>query len=324
MRNDSQLAAIFIILLGVNAAVASGQSSVTVDPAPAIEVPAATGELETSDQTVKIEASADDDQIAGRLRDILTASGRYENLALSVRDGIVFLEGTATREDHRVWASDLAGRTEDVVAVVNNLEIDPPPVLEQDAVADQLGQFFNNFVRALPLIGVGLLLLIASVLLAKLVTYIISPLLAYLTDSQLLRNVARKVVALLVVVAGVVLFLQISGLTGVALTVLSGTGVLGLIVGFAFRDIAENFLASILLSVQTPFHLGDVIEVAGYTGVVQKVTPRGTVLVDFDGNHIQIANSTVYKSTLKNLTANPRRRLNFDVGIGYDASVKLA
>jgi len=96
------------------------------------------------------------------------------------------------------------------------------------------------------------------------------------------------------------------------------------VLGFAFRDIGENFLSSILISVQKPFQLGDLIQVEGNLGIVQKVTTRGTMLVDFEGNHIQLANATVYKSTIKNFTANPNRRIDFAVGIGYDASIVAA
>ena len=129
-----------------------------------------------------------------------------------------------------------------------------------------------------------------------------------------------KAVALIVVVVGLYIALRITGLTRVAITVISGTGLLGLALGFAFRDIAENFLASILLSIQRPFRLRDVIEVDGHMGIVQKVTSRGTLLIDFDGNHIQIANATVYKNTIKNYSANPKMRSDFIVGIGYDDS----
>ncbi|MEM8739570.1 MAG: mechanosensitive ion channel family protein [Planctomycetota bacterium] len=281
-------------------------------------------QLETTEQTVRVDDSAADVDIAERLREIFTASGRYDGLVVEVRDGIVFIDGVATQDDHKQWATDLARRTEDVVAVVNNLEVVPPPVLEQVTFTAELIDIGREALRSLPWVGLGLVILAVSLVVAWLVVRLIDWPLRRATDSRLLRNVARKAAGLVVVVAGVVLFLRVSGLTAVALTVLSGTGLFGLIVGFAFRDIAENFLASILLSVQTPFRLGDVIEVAGYTGVVQKVTPRGTVLVDFDGNHIQIANSTVYKSTLKNLTANPQMRVQIDLGIGYDASVKRA
>ncbi len=82
-------------------------------------------------------------------------------------------------------------------------------------------------------------------------------------------------------------------------------------VGFAFRNIAENFLASILLSMSQPFRAGDVVQIGEETGVVQKVTTRGTLLMSFEGNHIQIPNGTVYTSVIRNLTANPNMRLKF-------------
>lgn len=302
--------------------IAFGQSGDAGDRSPQASEPET--ELLDTPQTVKVDDAAADLDIGDRLRDIFEASERYEKLKIEVRDGIVFISGTATSDDHKAWAGDLARRTQDVVAVVNNLNVVEPPVLEQYAFTDSLRDLWRSFMRSLPLVAVGLLIFGLSFMLALVVARLIAVPLSALTESRLLRNVIRKVAGLLVILGGLVIFLQISGLTSVALTVLSGTGLFGLIVGFAFRDIAENFLASILLSVQTPFQLGDVIEVASYTGVVQKMTPRGTVLIDFDGNHIQISNSTIYKSTLKNLTANPLMRLQFDIGIGYDASVKLA
>ncbi len=285
--------------------------------------PDAPDALETSEQAVKVDAAADDDEIARRLRDIYDASERYTDLTVEVRDGIVFLTGRTTDDDYRDWASSLARRTQDVVAVVNNLTV-VPPALDQHPIRQESVELWRGFVRSLPLIGVGLVLLVASLLLAGVISRLLTYPLRHITDSELLRNVARKLAAVLIVVGGVVLFLRVSGLTAVALTVVSGTGLFGLVIGFAFRDIAENFLASILLSIRTPFHLGDVIEVEGYTGVVSRVSARGTVLVDFQGNHIQIANATVYKSTIRNLTANPKMRLDFSLGIGYDASVTLA
>jgi hypothetical protein len=108
-----------------------------------------------------------------------------------------------------------------------------------------------------------------------------------------------------------------AGLTRLAVTVLGGTGIAGLIIGIAFRDIMENFLATILISTRNPFRTGDRIEVAGHVGIVQRVTMRATVLAALNGNHILIPNAVVYKSTIINYTVNPNRRLNFAVSIGY-------
>ena len=76
------------------------------------------------------------------------------------------------------------------------------------------------------------------------------------------------------------MFLSVAGLTRLAATVLGGTGVVGLVVGIAFRDMAENFLASVLISIKRPFRIDDLIEVQGKKGFVQSVDYTGNALDD--------------------------------------------
>jgi len=127
-----------------------------------------------------------------------------------------------------------------------------------------------------------------------------------------------------VFLAGTYIVLRVSGLTQLALTIVGGTGLVGLAVGIAFRDITENFLASIFLSVQSPFATGDLVEIVLVTGYVQQLNIRTTVLLTFDGNLVQVPNAAVYKSTIHNFTATPNRRENFVVGIGYDDPIDEA
>jgi small conductance mechanosensitive channel len=133
--------------------------------------------------------------------------------------------------------------------------------------------------------------------------------------------VTRRLISILFILFGFYLFLRFAGLSEFAVALLTGTGVIGLIIGFAFKDIAENFISSLLLSIQKPFKIDDVIEVEGRIGVVKQVTARATTLVDFDGDHIQIPNATVYKNIIRNLTANPKSRGKFVIGIGYESSI---
>jgi small-conductance mechanosensitive channel len=139
-----------------------------------------------------------------------------------------------------------------------------------------------------------------------------------------LRGVLAGALGVIVFLAGTYVVLRVSGLTQLALTIVGGTGLVGLAVGIAFRDITENFLASIFLSVQRPFETGDLVEIAGVTGYVQQLNIRTTVLLTTDGNLVQVPNAVVYKSTLKNFTATPNRRENFVVGIGYDSPIDEA
>ncbi len=179
-------------------------------------------------------------------------------------------------------------------------------------------------MASLPRLLAGLLVLLLVFMTANRIARFISRPLAKDTQSELLRTIIGKSIAFFVWMFGLFLFFRVAGLSQLAITIVGGTGVLGIVLGFAFRDIAENFLASVLISVQRPFRYGDTIEVGGYLGVVQRVTPRGTILMDFEGNFIQIANAQVYKSTIKNFTANPNVRQDFTVGIGYDASITRA
>ena len=128
----------------------------------------------------------------------------------------------------------------------------------------------------------------------------------------------------MIFIGGLYLVFQVAGWTNIAFTIIGGTGLLGLILGIAFRDITENFLASIFLSVQNPFNVGDLVEISGVLGFVQNMTTRTTIVMTLAGNHVQIPNSTVYKSIIHNYTSNPNRRLDFIVGIGYDDSISLA
>jgi small-conductance mechanosensitive channel len=141
---------------------------------------------------------------------------------------------------------------------------------------------------------------------------------------RLLRTVAARACGSLIFLLGVYVILRVMGLTQLALTVVGGTGLIGLAVGIAFRDITENFLASIFLSVQRPFEPADLIETAGVTGYVQRLNMRTTVVMNLDGNIVQIPNATVYKSTVRNYSTNCNRREFFDIGIGYDDVISEA
>ncbi|MDG6098059.1 mechanosensitive ion channel family protein [Alteromonas sp. ZYF713] len=191
-------------------------------------------------------------------------------------------------------------------------------------LVNSLNGYWQAFMVKLPAIALGLLVLMLTLWLAGRVSQALIRPVRYLSSSPLLRSVSQRAVSLILILLALYVFLKLSGLSEFAVAIMSGTGVLGLILGFAFRDIAENMIASLLLTVQRPFRIDDVVQINNYTGVVQKVTTRATTLVDFDGNHIQIPNAVIYKGTIKNLTANPKMRGRFTLGIGYDADCQQA
>jgi small-conductance mechanosensitive channel len=273
---------------------------------------------------VEVQPVAQDDEIRQRIADILKTTGWFGEPKVSVQDGIVFIKGTTESDESKQWAGDLAKNTEGVVAVVNQIEVTPTTFWDFDPTFQVLNDLARRFVRSLPLIVVAVVVITISWIFARLTAYLLRRWLLARSLSPLLREVTARAGGMLVMLAGLYLVLRIAGLTQLALTLVGGTGLIGLVLGIAFRDITENFLASLVLSLQQPFREGDLVEVASVAGYVQRLTSRTTVLMTLDGNQLQIPNSTVFKGTIRNFTSNPNRREDFIVGIGYEGSIPFA
>ncbi|WP_353370192.1 mechanosensitive ion channel family protein [Aliiglaciecola sp. NS0011-25] len=202
-------------------------------------------------------------------------------------------------------------------------DLGPPPTIveESNVIWDEIQSYWLEFLQGLPSVIFGLAIFIVFYLSSRYISELMLKPLSYMSSSLLIRVVIRRIFQLLIILLGTYIFLRFAGLSEFAVAILSGTGVVGLIIGFAFKDIAENFISSLLLSIQKPFKIGDIIEVDNRIGVVKQVTARATTLLDFDGDHIQIPNSTVYKNVIRNVSANPNSRGNFVIGVGYDSSV---
>ena len=291
-----------------------------VAPALAQDVAPAT----SPQQAVKVVPEASDAKIEERLWRILKSTGWFEMTRVSVQDGVVFLDGTTVTQEHRVWAGKLAENTQGTVAVVNRIEANADVSSTFARAGEEFTSFYRQMVRAWPLVVLASLIILATGVIARLVAMAVRLLFASRIGSPLMLTVVARAFAIPIFLLGVYFVLQFSGLTRLAISVLGGTGLIGIIIGFGLRDIAENFLASILLSVRNPFRSGDLIDVAGQTGVVQNLNVRSTVLLTLDGNQVQIPNSTVYKSIIKNYSSIPSRRAEFRVGIGYDSSAAKA
>jgi small conductance mechanosensitive channel len=98
---------------------------------------------------------------------------------------------------------------------------------------------------------------------------------------------------------------------------LAGLGVGSVAVGFAFKDILQNWLAGLLLLVRQPFQVGDQVVIMGFEGTVERIERRSTDLTTYDGRRVLIPNSEVYSSAVVINTALPKRRSEYNLGIGY-------
>jgi len=101
-------------------------------------------------------------------------------------------------------------------------------------------------------------------------------------------------------------------------------GISGVAIGFAFRDILQNFLAGILILLTEPFEINDQIVFKNFEGTVENIQTRATTIRTYDGRRIVIPNSELFTNAVTVNTAFENRRLEYDVGIGYGDNIDQA
>lgn len=104
----------------------------------------------------------------------------------------------------------------------------------------------------------------------------------------------------------------------------AGVGLSSVAIGFAFKDILQNFIAGLFLLWRQPFKVGDEIVAAGFSGRVEEITARSTRIHTYDGERAVIPNADVYTQAVLVRTAFGKRRAKFVVGIGYSDDIELA
>lgn len=183
----------------------------------------------------------------------------------------------------------------------------------------------NGLVAAIPALVVAVIVFAGFVLLA----FIVKGGVARLTEARLHahRNAGVAVGRL---AQGFVIFLGLLVALSVAMPtfkpgdVVQVLGIGSVAIGFAFRDILQNFLAGILLLVTQPFRIGDQIVANGYEGTVEEIQARATFIRTYDGRRVVVPNAELFTDTVVVNTAFEHRRLEYDVGIGYGDDIERA
>lgn len=143
-------------------------------------------------------------------------------------------------------------------------------------------------------------------------------------DSDVILRLASTVIKSVVICIGFFIALGVLGLQKAALSMLAGAGVIGIALGFAFQDAAENLIAGIVMGIRKPFRKGDLVETHDQLGFVRKLNLRNTILENFSGQQVIIPNKEVFQNTLVNYQTMGKRRVEFEVGVAYDTKLKEA
>lgn len=254
----------------------------------------------------------------------MTVTDWYPDLNIQVTEGVVILTGSFENLDKKDWMVNLIEKTEGVIAYIDKTESNLPVASVLKPAQDEVTEIYTRTYKLLPYIASAILLLLIFLFFAGILKKLVATILRRRNTNTLLIRSVSSSVGILIVILGVYFSLKASGLSTLAVTLLGGTGMLGLGLGLALKSTFENYISSIMISLKELLKIGELVNISGHEGVVQSVTSRGTTLMDYDGNNIIIPNTEVFNSVIKNYTRNPNMRVHFTIGIGYDDSIDLA
>ncbi|BAZ46131.1 MscS mechanosensitive ion channel [Chondrocystis sp. NIES-4102] len=190
-------------------------------------------------------------------------------------------------------------------------------------VTEQLSLMIQGFLELLPQLLLGLIAFIIFWYIARFSRQIIKK----VTRRKKSRNVGLVLARLsqsLIILVGAFVALAIIIPSFKPGDLIQLLGVSGVAIGFAFRDILQNFLSGILILITEPFVIGDQIIFKDYEGTVENIQTRATIIKTYDGRKIVIPNAELFTNSVIVNTAFEKRRLEYDIGIGYSDDIDRA
>ena len=258
--------------------------------------------------------------LEARLRSIFGEVAAFRGISVSVRNGVVHLEGTVVQPKQASDAADLARQLDGTVYVANNLTAESDLSDRVTPALSRLERYGTALIDFLPVGLVALLVILLTFGVTRLIGRWDVP--RRLRLSPIAWNLVRRGLQIGTALIGSVVVFDLLGVTSLVGALLGTAGVAGLALGFAFRDIIENYLAGVLLSLRQPFRINDVVAIGDHDGRVVRLTARELVLLTFEGNHVRLPNATVFKSVLTNYTRHEKRLFSVDVGVGTEEDLE--
>lgn len=138
-----------------------------------------------------------------------------------------------------------------------------------------------------------------------------------------IASIIGSIIYFFFILSGTFLALKIVGLEQMLAHLLAGAGIVGIIAGFAFKDIASNIFAGLLLKIQNPFKKGDWVSIDNCYGVVEQVGWITTTVKTVPGQEVFVPNQMIYSSTFSNFSTYQKRRVILETGVSYGDNLEL-
>lgn len=191
-------------------------------------------------------------------------------------------------------------------------------------INDTLENWMQSFAANLPNMLVAIVIIIVFFFIAKLISGWVAKLLNKSHIHESLKLMMASFTKILLVVFGIFFALGVVGLDKTVVSLMAGVGVIGLALGFAFKDLASNLISGLFIAIQNPFDIGDYIKIKDISGSVETIRLRDTILIADNGQRIYIPNQAFMEEPLFNYSQMSAKRIDLTIGISYEDDLEQA
>lgn len=199
-----------------------------------------------------------------------------------------------------------------------------PRAFDTGIVWQAIRNLGESFLAQLPYIVIGIIVFCAFLVAGRIVRGVVHTAGERTRLDTTLADLLGRIVSFTIAILGLFVAAVIIFPTFKPGDLVAGLGITSVAIGFAFKDVLQNFFAGILILWRRPFVIGDQIKTKDYEGTVEDINVRSTRLKTYDGERAVLPNGDVYTNAILVRTAYDRRRIRFTVGIGYPDSIEEA
>lgn len=193
-----------------------------------------------------------------------------------------------------------------------------------EKIADTTLSYYEEFVAFIPRLALGLAIIVLGILIAGVIGRFATARVKQRTQDPLMSRFLGKAIRFILIIIFIMLALRAAGLGDISAGILATAGASAVVLGFAFKDIGQNFIAGVILSFNRPFNVNDTVEIGNNFGRVKTLEFRYTKLKTFDGKDVYIPNGDVITLPVTNYTEDGFFRWDFIVGVDYDDDINGA
>ncbi|MBY6204008.1 mechanosensitive ion channel family protein [Halomonas denitrificans] len=191
-------------------------------------------------------------------------------------------------------------------------------------LVEQVRNYATSFIESLPNMIAAVVILVLTFVVALIARSLVEKAMRRANIRRALISLTRTLTGVAVWIVGLLVTMAVLFPSVEPASVLTAMGVGGIAIGFAFKDIFENFMAGAMIMLRKPMHIGDYIECEDVEGEVENIMIRDTYIRKNDGQLVILPNSMLYKNPVYVLTDRRQRRFEIIAGVSYDTDVDEA